>query len=119
MAPSAKMMGTSARSSNSSMAKAPRPTGLVVPTKGSTSAVEERVSASPSPIAPANPWPIKCNAPPIRIAEPSNSAAPVPNTSLRIAQSLRKESSNPMENSNNMMPNSAKGSIDSGLEIVR
>ena len=46
------MIGTNARSSNSSIANAARPTGLVVPTSGSTSAVEESASASPSPIAP-------------------------------------------------------------------
>ncbi len=56
---------------------------------------------------------------PISVADPISSAAPVPNTSRRIAHSLRKDSSNPMENNNKMMPNSAKGSIDSGLEMVR
>jgi hypothetical protein len=41
------------------MAKAVRPTGLLVPTIGMTSAVEESASASPSPIAPAQPHEVK------------------------------------------------------------
>ncbi len=57
IAPSRKMIGTIARSSNSSIASAERPTGLVVPTKGSTKAVEDRASARPRPerAAPALP----------------------------------------------------------------
>ena len=46
------MIGTIARSSNSSIASAERPTGLVVPTSGSTSAVEESASARPSATEP-------------------------------------------------------------------
>ena len=48
IAPSRNTIGTSARSSNSSMPSADRPTGLWVPTSGSTSAVEDRASARPS-----------------------------------------------------------------------
>src|SRR3546814_4250328 len=50
-APSAKMIGTSARSSNSSIEKAARPTGLAVPATGRISAVDDKASASPSTIA--------------------------------------------------------------------
>ena len=52
-APSMKMIGTSARSSNNSIEKAARPTALCVPTIGSTTAVDERARAKPRPIAPA------------------------------------------------------------------
>ena len=51
-APNPKMIGTSARSSNSSIANAARPTALVVPAIGITKAVEDRASARPRPIAP-------------------------------------------------------------------
>jgi hypothetical protein len=52
-APSMKMIGTSAKSSNNSMEKAARPTALWVPTIGSTTAVDDRASARPRPKAPA------------------------------------------------------------------
>ena len=58
-AASAKMIGTSARSSNNSIAKADLPTGLAVPAIGRTSAVEDRASARPRPIAPAQLCPIR------------------------------------------------------------
>ena len=51
-------------------------------------------------------------------AEPISSAAPTPNTSRRIAHSRRNDSSSPIENSSRMMPNSANGSIASGLVMV-
>jgi hypothetical protein len=54
-APSAKMIGTSATSSNSSMPSAARPTWLVRLTSGSTSAVEDKASAKPSAIAGVQP----------------------------------------------------------------
>ena len=54
-APSAKTIGTSARSSNSSIAKAERPTGLAVPTSGSTTAVDDKASAMPSAKAAIQP----------------------------------------------------------------
>ena len=57
------MIGTSARSSNSSIANAARPTGLWVPTIGSTSAVEDSASARPSAIAPVQLWPVDVAAP--------------------------------------------------------
>ena len=112
------MIGTIARSSNSSIASAARPTGLVVPTKGSTRAVDDKASASPSPTAPAQPWPIRCKASPMTKAETISSAAPTPNTSRRIVHSLRNDSSSPIEKSSRMMPNSANGSIASGFEMV-
>jgi hypothetical protein len=51
-------------------------------------------------------------------AEMSNWAAPTTKTSCRIDHKRRNESSSPIENSNRMMPSSAKGSIASGLEMV-
>ena len=113
------MIGTSARSSNSSMAKAPRPTAPVVPTSGSTKAVEDSASASPSPIAPAQFCPSRCSPAPISSPEPSNSAAPVPNTNRRIDHKRRNDSSSPIENSSRTMPNSANGSIACGSVIVK
>ena len=50
--------------------------------------------------------------------EASNSAAPTPKTSRRSDQSRLKDSSSQIENSSNMMPISAKGSIDSRSLIV-
>ena len=44
-------IGTNARSSNSSMAKADRPTGLSIPVIGRTRAVDDSASASPSATA--------------------------------------------------------------------
>ena len=112
------MIGTSARSSNSSIEKAVRPTGLTVPAIGSTSAVEESASARPMPIAPVQPWPIRCSATPISSAEPISSAAPSPNTARRIDHSRLNDSSSPIENSSRTMPNSANGSIACGSVIV-
>ncbi len=48
-APSTKMIGTIARSSNSSIEKEARPTADFVPAIGSTSAVEDSASAMPRP----------------------------------------------------------------------
>ena len=101
------------------MANAPRPTALVVPTSGSTSAVEDSASASPSPIEPAQFCPSRWSPAPISNAEPISSAAPVPNTSCRIAHNRRNDSSSPIENSSRMIPNSASGSIAWGLVIVK
>jgi hypothetical protein len=112
------MIGTIARSSNSSIASADRPTGLVVPTSGRTRAVEERARARPRPIAPPQPWPIRWRATPMIRAETVNSAAPTPNTSRRIPHSRRNDSSSPIEKSSRMIPNSANGWIASGLEMV-
>lgn len=113
------MIGTSARSSNKSIANAPRPTGLVVPTSGSTSAVDDSASARPSPAAPAQSCPSRCTAIAISTADPISSAGPVPNTCARIAHSRLNDSSSPIENSSRMMPNSANGSIECGLDMVR
>ncbi len=51
------MIGTIARSSNSSIASAERPTGLVVPTSGRTSAVDDSAKARPSATEPLQLWP--------------------------------------------------------------
>ena len=58
IAPSANTIGTSARSSNSSIASAERPTGLCVPTSGMTIAVDDSASARPSAIAADVLWPM-------------------------------------------------------------
>ena len=113
------MIGTSPRSSNNSIANAPRPTAPVVPASGNTSAVEDSASASPSPIAPGQSCPSTCSPTPMITADPSSSAAPVPNTWLRIVHSRRKLSSSPMVNSSRMIPNSANGSIASRFEMVK
>ena len=47
-APSAKMIGTIARSSNSNIAKADRPTAVEASVSGRTRAVDDKASASPS-----------------------------------------------------------------------
>ncbi len=117
--PRRKSKGTSARSSKSSMASAARPTGLVVPAIGSTSAVDDMASAKPSATALCAGWPITSRAPPIRTAPPSSSAAPIPKTSFRIATRRLKLSSSPMAKSRRMIPSSANGSIACGLEIVK
>ena len=58
-APRRNTIGTSARSSNSSMASAERPTGLWVPTSGITIAVDDKASARPSPVAPDGASPMR------------------------------------------------------------
>ncbi len=117
-APSAKMIGTSARSSKISMASADRPTGPVVPTIGSTSAVEDNASAMPRPSAPASGWPIRLSAKPITNPEARSCAEPSPNTWTRIAHRRLNDSSSPMVNSSITMPNSANGSIASRSVMV-
>lgn len=112
------MIGTSARSSNSSIEKALRPTGLVVPTIGSTRAVEERASAKPRPIAPAQPWPRIWRPIAISPAATVSSAAPRPKTSRRMLHNRRRDSSSPIEKSSRMMPSSANGAIEAGSVIV-
>jgi hypothetical protein len=93
--PRTKMIGTSAKSSNRSIEKADLPTALVKPTRGSTTAVEDRASASPRPIAPAQLWPIRCNTSAMIAADTSSSAAPTPNTSRRMVHSRRKRQFEP------------------------
>jgi hypothetical protein len=100
------------------MASAERPTGLVVPTKGRTSAVDERARARPSATDPLMLWPIMLSAKPISSAQSRSCAAPTPKTSRRIVHRRRKESSRPIANSRRTMPNSAKGLTASGLEMV-
>ena len=118
-APSTKMIGTSARSSNSSIANAVRPTGLAVPAIGNTSAVEDRASAIPSAIDPVQASPIsRCRPVPRIMPDAISCAAPVPKTNWRIDHRRLNDSSSPIENSSNTMPNSAKGSIACGSEIV-
>ena len=112
------MIGTSAMSSNSSIASAARPTGLVVPAIGSTSAVEDSASASPSPSAPDQYCPIIAITSAISAALPISSIAPSPNTSRRIAHNRSNDSSSPIENSSRMIPNSANGAIASGSVMV-
>ena len=117
-APSRKMIGTIATSSNRSMARAARPTGDVVPDMGRTRAVEESARARPSPIAPPQFWPTAFNAVPMISAESRSSAAPTPKTSFRKDHNRLNESSSPMVNSNRMMPNSANGASLPGSLIV-
>ncbi len=118
MAPSAKTMGTSATSSNSSIPSAARPTADRVPTIGRTIAVEDSASARPRPMEPGNPCPMRCSPPPMMTAQASSSAAPTPNTIRRIDHKRRKDSSSPIEKSRSTMPSSANGSIRCELEIV-
>ena len=101
------------------MASADRPTALVVPTSGRTSAVEESASAKPSAMDPLPLWPNRWSAPPISTAETISSAAQTPKTSRRIVHNRGKLSSSPIEKSRRMIPNSANGAIASGFEIVR
>ncbi|CAE1297590.1 unnamed protein product [Acanthosepion pharaonis] len=95
------------------MAKAPRPTGLVVPTKGAPARSRKGSAPARARSRPPTP-PIKCNA--RRSGSPSRATRPRRYRTPACAspKAYEKKSSNPMEN-NNMMPNSAKGSIDSGL----
>ena len=109
--------GTSARSSNSNIANAARPTALVVPAIGITSAVDDIASARPSTAAAAMPLPVATSPAPISTAPPSNSAAPTPNTCLRIAHSRLKLSSRPIANSNRIIPKSANGAMPAGSVI--
>jgi len=51
-------------------------------------------------------------------AQPISSAAPTPNTILRIDHRRRSESSRPTEKSRRTIPSSAKGSIRWAFEIV-
>ena len=115
IAPSANTIGTSARSSNSSIASAERPTGLCVPTKGITIAVEDSASARPSATEPDALCPMAKTPPPIISAQPASSAAPTPNTSRRIESKRRNDSSSPTENSSRTIPSSAKGSMPLGV----
>ena len=110
--------GTSAMSSNSSMANAARPTGELIPAMGSTSAVEDMASAAPSAAALAMGSPATHRPVPISTEPSSSSAAPIPKIVLRIATSRRKLSSMPIANSRRMIPNSANGSMPSRLVMV-
>ena len=116
-APMRNSIGTSARSSNRSIARAARPTGLCVPDIGNTSAVEDIASANASQSALIGGRLATISAPPINAAVSSISAAPIPNTIFRIATRRRKLSSSPIENSKSTMPSSANGLIPSGSEI--
>ena len=117
-APSRKMIGTSAKSSNSNMASASLPTGLVVPEIGNTNAVDESASASPRPSAAVLFSPRSASGMPISSAPPMSSVAPNPIRDPRICHNRLNDSSRPMENSNRMMPSSANGSMRSGSLIV-
>ena len=118
IAPSRNTIGTSARSSNNSIASAERPTGPWVPTSGITIAVEDKAKARPRAIAPVGPTPVRYSPPAMIAAALNSSAAPVPNTSRRMPHSRRNDSSRPIENSSRTMPSSANGSIACGFEIV-
>ena len=118
IAPSMKMIGTMAMSSNSSIESAARPTGVCVPEIGNTIAVEERAKASPRPIAPVQYWPIIDSAIARLVPMITSSSAPSPKTSFRICHNRLNESSRPIENSSRMIPNSANGSRLSGSLIV-
>src|SRR3546814_6524730 len=59
------MIGTSITSSNSSIEKEARPTGLCVPTIGSTRAVDDSASARPSAVAVCHLDPVASITPPI------------------------------------------------------
>ena len=117
-APRMKMIGTSAMSSSSSIARALRPTGLSVPAIGSTSAVEDSASAMPSPAAPLICWPIPSRIAVSNPAQINSLSSPSPNTWLRIAHSRANDNSRPISNSSRITPNSANGPIASGLVIV-
>ena len=97
------------------MAKAARPTGLLVPAIGSTSAVDDIASAIPSATALPGAVPATHSPPPISSADASSSAAPIPNTILRIEISRLTLSSSPIANSSSTMPRSANGLIPSGV----
>ena len=116
-APRTKIIGTSARSSNKSMAKARRPTALDVPAIGMTSAVDDSASAKPKPSAAPLLRPSSISAPAMSNADTNNSAAPKPITRWRMPHNLRNDSSRPMENNSRMMPSSANGPIASASVI--
>jgi hypothetical protein len=90
----------------------------LVPVSGSTSAVEESASASPSAAAACQVAPSSESPPPISAATIRSSAEPMPNTCRRIAQRRRKDRCRPIVNSSRMIPTSAIGSIAAGFEIV-
>ena len=118
MAPSAKTIGTNARSWNNSSAKALRPSGPVVPVIGRTSAVEDSASAIASAAVAGTPTPTASSAAPIAAPDASSCMPPATNTAPRIAQRRRKDSSSPIEKSRSTIPTSAIGSIECGLVIV-
>ena len=103
--------GTSAMSSNRSMANAARPTGELMPAMGRTSAVDDIASATPSAAALPGASPAAHSPPPISSVPSTISAAPIPKIARRIAARRRKLSSMPIEKSKRMMPNSANGSM--------
>ena len=113
-----KMIGTSAKSSNNSIASASFPTGLVVPAIGKTSAVDDSVSARPSPIAAAAVSPNNIRASAMSPPAPISSTAPKPNNGRRIAHNRLNDNSSPIENRRRMIPSSAKGAIEEGSVIV-
>ena len=112
------MIGTSAMSSNSSIDRAARPTGVCVPAIGSTNAVDESASARPRPSAPVQCCPISISSPASSSPIPASSSAPSPKTSRRIVHKRLNDSSRPMVNSSSVMPNSANGSNPSGSVMV-
>ena len=118
IAPSRKIAGTRARSSNSSMASAARPTDVRVPAIGRTNAVDDMASARPIPSAPFQCCPPTDSASASSRAEPMSSSAPRPKTCRRMAHSRSNESSSPTENSSRTMPNSAKGLRRAALVMV-
>ena len=72
------------------MARAARPTWLCVPEMGRTSAVDDMASASASSAGSIG-QPNTISAPPISSAVSSISAAPMPNTIVRIATAAEAE----------------------------
>src|SRR3546814_11360853 len=83
------MIGTSITSSNSSIEKEARPTGLCVPTIGSTRAVDDSASARPSAVAVCQLDPVASITPPISSDDSSSSADPLPNTSCLMSHKRR------------------------------
>ncbi len=112
-------IGTSARSSKTSMAKAVRPTGPSVPEMGRTRAVEDMASARPRAMAAGAAVPLTNRPAEMSRAQPISSALPVPSAVRPMLFSRRKLMCSPAENSSRTMPSSANGSMPSGSLIEK
>ena len=118
MAPSRKMMGTIAMSSNSRVPSAARPTGVRRFAILSTKAVDDSARARPKASPVATELPSMTSPTPIRAALPNSSSGPRRKIVSRRAANRLNDSSSPIPNSSSTMPNSAKGSSASRLLMV-
>ena len=119
----ANRIGATARSWNRRTAKLVRPAG--VPSRfcsastGSTTAVEESASASPTSTAPATGWLSAMRMIAITAAEAATWIEPRPKTSRRSTRSRSQDSSIPIMNMRKITPNSARCAISERLPMVK